>query len=92
MARTNTKTQEAQSVNSGREAIEKMTEDQLNKLKEECKTKSAVIRKLAADNGHDHKSNNLTSAIAKRLDIRYQHVRNVLTQELKRDNQEAKKD
>lgn len=46
------------------------------------KTKSALIRMLHAD-GYSR------SAIAKFLDIRYQHVRNVLTKELKRAPQPA---
>lgn len=47
-------------------------------------TKSAAIRGIADQFGHDHESNNLTGAIASRLNIRYQHARNVLTQPLKR--------
>lgn len=43
----------------------------------ELKTKSAVIRFL-----HNEKLSR--SEIAKLLNIRYQHVRNVLTQELKK--------
>ena len=46
------------------------------KLREEHKTKSSVIRFLLAE-GHSR------SDIAKALDIRYQHVRNVDVQVLK---------
>lgn len=45
-------------------------------LMTQFKTKSAVIR-------HLHGRGQTTSAIAKFMNIRYQHVRNVLTQPLK---------
>ncbi len=51
-------------------------EFQLGALMTELKTKSAVIRHLASK-GKDR------SWIAKFMGIRYQHVRNVLTQPLK---------
>lgn len=46
-------------------------------LKEHFKTKSAIIRYLAQE-GYK------TKDIAKHLNVRYQHVRNVITTELKR--------
>lgn len=49
----------------------------VNALMTELKTKSAVIRKLHADG-------KTRSQIASLLGIRYQHVRNVLTQPLKK--------
>jgi DNA-binding NarL/FixJ family response regulator len=49
----------------------------LDWLKEQFKTKSAVIRYLVSE-GHAIKD------IAKHLDMRYQHVRNVATSTLKR--------
>ena len=51
--------------------------NQLLERVEGLSTKSAKIRLLAADGV-------TTGEIAKVLDIRYQHVRNVLTTELKR--------
>lgn len=56
-------------------AIER--KEELLKLVESLVTKSAKIRLLAADGVS-------TSEIAKVLDIRYQHVRNVLTTQLKK--------
>lgn len=49
----------------------------VGKLMDEHKTKSAVIRYLAAQGMKK-------GDIAKLLDIRYQHVRNVLVQPLKK--------
>lgn len=49
----------------------------LDKLREEHKTKSGVIRSLAGEGF-------ATKHIAKFMDIRYQHVRNVLVTPLKK--------
>lgn len=54
---------------------------ELLNLVSELGTKSAKIRKLAA-------SGVTTGEIAKVLDIRYQHVRNVLTTQLKKGARE----
>lgn len=50
----------------------------LSWLKEHFKTKSAAIRYLHIDRGYS------VNDIRKHLDLRYQHVRNVLKKELKR--------
>lgn len=55
----------------------------VQELGEAFSSTSQVIRHLAVTHGHDHVTNNLTGPIAKHLGIRYQWVRNVLTQELK---------
>lgn len=57
--------------------VESKEEVNVEALLTELKTKSAVIRAL-------HAKNLSRSEIAKLLNIRYQHVRNVLTTELKK--------
>ena len=81
-----------QTVQQAEEVVinEKMSKsDQIKNLPEsyleKFTTKSALIRAIATEFGHDPENNvNLTSAISNRLNTRYQHVRNVLTQPLKR--------
>lgn len=71
--KTNTKTKEQNTP-----TVNPITEKfDLDKLREEHKTKSAVIRFLTKE-GYERKH------IAKFMNIRYQHVRNVQTQVLKK--------
>jgi hypothetical protein len=60
----------------------------LEDLQMKFKTKSAVIRFLAAEHGHGLEGKNLVGPISKFVGVRYQHVRNVLTQPLKRGARE----
>lgn len=78
---TNTKTKAMAETNAiplddkGRKKEVRMSMEELES--KGLKNKSQVIRFLASEN-------HAPSAIAKFLDIRYQHVRNVLNQPLKR--------
>lgn len=77
MAKKNTAKKEVKTIEATPESAAADRKAELLNLVSELGTKSAKIRKLAA-------SGVTTGEIAKVLDIRYQHVRNVLTTELKR--------
>ena len=70
---TNTKTETVTGVKGG-------IEYKLDELMTEFKTKSAVIRKLSSE-GHKR------ADIARFMNIRYQHVRNVLVQDALKEEQ-----
>lgn len=76
MGKINKVTEVTETTETNEATEVKTTAPDITKMLAELKTKSAVIRDL-------HRQGFKTADIAKLMNIRYQHVRNVLTQPLK---------